>query len=71
LERVTGTNLNRYVNEVLMLTKEDVPLLSGVNCVLELGIANTAELTQHGGLIDVVKVGDSSYAWNGSAWIVG
>ncbi|MDR1907525.1 MAG: leucine-rich repeat domain-containing protein [Holosporales bacterium] len=68
-----GTNLVDYVNEVLKLSKADVPLLTSVpagSSVLNLGnaIANTTGLTQHGGLIDVIKIGSLSYSWNGSAW---
>jgi hypothetical protein len=61
-----------YINEILTLTRT-IPLLTNVAIgasILDLGtsLIDTTELTQHGGLIDVIKIGATSYTWNGSAW---
>jgi hypothetical protein len=63
-------NITAYVNEVLDIALDAVPFKNATSRTLDLSsvVANTTGLTQHGGLIDVIKIGSSSYTWNGSAW---
>jgi hypothetical protein len=71
LNEANVPNLSEYIDDVLSLSLSDVPILANATSrVLDLGaaVANTTGLTQHGGLIDVIKIGSSSYTWNGSAW---
>jgi hypothetical protein len=69
---LSEAELTDYLNAVLALNKEDIPLLSYVTSgTLDLGkvaVGVTTDLTAHGTLFDTIKHGDASYTWRGSAW---
>jgi hypothetical protein len=75
LDAFRGADLIAYINDVLRLTRADVPLLTNVpaeQSVLDLGdsVTNTEGLIHvDGSLIDIIKIGDVEYRWNGSVWV--
>jgi hypothetical protein len=67
-----GAALVEYLNEVLALNRDDIPLLAQIDSgTLDLGDAAidvTTELTAHGTLFDTIKQGETTYTWTGAIW---